>query len=51
MIVDRKGNLFEDRRKNNKNSIQNGCDTKSEKRGVERRKAPDQITKRGRTIK
>ncbi len=44
MIVDRKGNLFEDRRKNKKKD-------EGEKKGVERRKAPDQITKKGRNIK
>ncbi len=50
MIVDGKGNLFEDRRKNS-NRRKSEYDEKGGRRGVERRKAPDQLTKKPRVIK
>lgn len=44
MIVDGKGNLFEDRRKN-KNGKRNEIDENGKKIVKDRRKAPQQITK------
>lgn len=43
MIVDKKGNMFEDRRKQTGDRRQNDCDVKGGRRGTDRRKAPEQI--------
>lgn len=39
MIVDKKGRMFEDRRSND-------FDTKGGRRGTDRRKAPEQVSKK-----
>ena len=52
MIVDGKGNLFEDRRKNKQDRRNKECikDNKnSERRKEDRRKAPEQVKKHGYT--
>ena len=46
MIVDKNGNMFEDRRKNTNDRRQNDCDTKGGRRGTDRRKAPEQVSKK-----
>lgn len=46
MIIDSKGNMFEDRRKKSNDRRQNDCDVKGGRRGTDRRKAPDQIKKK-----
>ena len=38
MIVDKNGNMFEDRRKKTNDRRQNDCDTKGGRRGTDRRK-------------
>ncbi len=42
MIVDSKGNMFEDRRKKKNDRRQVECDVKGGRRGTDRRKAPQQ---------
>ena len=46
MIVDKNGNMFEDRRKKTNDRRQNDCDTKGSRRGTDRRKAPEQVSKK-----
>ena len=45
MIVDKKGRMFEDRRKQSRDRRQNECDTKGGRRKIDRRKAPEQVAK------
>ncbi len=44
MIVDGKGNLFEDRRTSKTNRRKNDCDVEGGRRKTDRRKAADQVT-------
>lgn len=44
MIVDGKGNLFEDRRKPKDNRRKTECDVEGGRRKVDRRKAPEQVS-------
>lgn len=46
MIVDKNGNMFEDRRKKTNDRRQNDCDTKGGRRETDRRKAPEQVSKK-----
>ena len=45
MIVDSKGNMFEDRRKKN-DRRQTECDVKGGRRETDRRKAAEQVSKK-----
>lgn len=46
MIVDKKGNMFEDRRKNTNGRRQDDSENKGAKKGNDRRKAPEQVSKK-----
>ena len=46
MIVDKKGRMFEDRRKQSEDRRQNDYDTKGGRREKDRRKAPEQVSKK-----
>lgn len=46
MIVDKNGNMFEDRRKKTNDRRSNDFDTKGGRRGTDRRKAPEQVSKK-----
>lgn len=46
MIIDSNGNMFEDRRKKQTNRRKNECDSAGGRRTADRRKAPEQVTKK-----
>lgn len=46
MIVDKKGRIFEDRRKKGGDRRQNDSDTKDDRRKSDRRKAPEQVSEK-----
>ena len=46
MIVDKKGRMFEDRRKQGGDRRGNDFDVKGGRRGEDRRKAPEQVSKK-----
>ena len=46
MIIDKKGRIFEDRRKQSENRRENNFDAKGGRRGTDRRKAPEQVSKK-----
>ena len=46
MIVDKNGNMFEDRRKKTNDRRKNDFDVKGGRRGTDRRKAPEQAPKK-----
>ena len=51
MIIDGKGNIFEDRRKQNNDRRQNEFDAKGGRRGTDRRKQPEQNVINGKNKK
>lgn len=46
MIIDKKGRIFEDRRKQSGNRRENDFDAKGGRRETDRRKAPKQVSKK-----
>lgn len=46
MVVDKKGRIFEDRRKQTGDRRENDFDAKGGRRKADRRKAPEQVSKK-----